>query len=100
MPLAPDTLIARADNLLSSELHDETVLLDVQQQKFYGFSLTSQAIWQKLAEPRSVRCLCDDLLAEYAADAPVIETDTLKFLDYLQENGLIVIVDPADEGLK
>ena len=84
-----DTTVARSDGLLAAELDDETVLLGMEQQAYFGLDKTGQAIWQQMEQPRRVREIVAALTARYAVEPDVCAAQTLAFLRTLASQGLI-----------
>ena len=88
-----DSIVARSGDAVATELHGETVLMTIQAQNYFGLTLTSQDIWQRIAQPTRVRSICETLAREYNAPLPTIESDTLAFFDRLAACGLIKLVE-------
>jgi len=91
-----DSVVVQAENLLSSELDGDTVLMGVNQAAYYGLDSTGQRIWNLIAEPRQVSEVCDLLIAEYDVDRTTCEHMVFAFLNELYKEGLIRIVDKDD----
>jgi hypothetical protein len=88
-----DTVVVQTENLLSSELDDDTVLMGVTQAAYYGLDATSQRIWDLISQPRQVSDLCDQLVAEYDVDRTTCEQQVCTFLTKLKNEDLIRIVE-------
>lgn len=88
-----DTVVVQTENLLSSELDDDTVLMGVTQAAYYGLDSTGQHIWKLIAEPRQVSEVCDALIAEYEVDRTTCEEKVCSFLNDLSKEGLIRVVE-------
>ncbi|GGF06720.1 hypothetical protein GCM10011611_10260 [Aliidongia dinghuensis] len=72
----------------------QTVLMSIDHGKYIGLDAVGTAIWQRLAEPVSVRDLCAQLMSAFTADAAELRRDVLAFLTRLHAYGLVDI-DPA-----
>jgi hypothetical protein len=83
--------VVRAENLLATDLDDETILMSIQQGAYYGMEQTARRIWQIIATPHTVAELCRQLAGEYAVDPAVCRQDVLAFLQELHAEGLIVV---------
>lgn len=90
MAIGLDDIIVRNSETLSTELVEQTVLMSAENGVYYGLTATGQDIWRFLAQPVSVRRLCQELCAKYQAPAATVEADTLAFLAYLESRGLII----------
>ena len=88
-----DTVVVQAENLLSSELDGDTVLMGVTQAAYYGLDSTGQRIWNLIAEPRQVSEVCNTLTAEYDVDRSICEEKVCSFLNDLNKEGLIRVVE-------
>jgi hypothetical protein len=91
-PVGPNTVIAQIEELVSSDLDGETVMMSVKNGKYYGMDAIGSRIWALIKQPRSVSELCDILLEEFDVDCERCEGDVLIFLNKLAEDNLIRIV--------
>jgi hypothetical protein len=91
-PVGPNTVIAQIEELVSSDLDGETVMMSVKNGKYYGMDAIGSRIWTLIKQPRSVSELCDILLEEFDVDCERCEGDVLIFLNKLAEDNLIRIV--------
>jgi len=87
-----DSVVVQAENLISSELDGETILMGVTQAAYYGLDATSQRIWDLISQPRQVSEVCDQLVAEYDVDRTTCEQQVFNFLTELNKEGLIRVV--------
>ena len=93
--LTLNTIVSRRSDLLSSDLSaTELVMMNLDRGFYYGMEETAKAIWERLAEPRTVADLCADLLARYDIDRASCERDVLAFVDDLLQEDLIHVHDP------
>jgi hypothetical protein len=86
------TVVVQTEDLLSSELDGDTVLMSVSQASYYGLDATSQRIWNMIAQPSRVADLCEQLVADYAVDRATCEKQVCAFLTKLNKEGLIRVV--------
>ena len=91
-PIGLDTVVAQIEELVSSDLDGETVMMSVKNGKYYGMDAIGSRIWALIKQPRSVSELCDILLKEFNVDRERCEKDVLIFLNKLAEDNLIRIV--------
>lgn len=92
MAFTLDDIITRTPLTLSADLTEQTVLMS--DDTYYGLTATGQDIWRSLAQPINIRQLCQELSTKYRAPLPTVEADTLAFLTYLNDRGLIVAAKP------
>lgn len=96
MPESPprldgDTVLHATDGVLRRSAGDETVLLDLESEEFYGLDGVGARVFELLAEPRSVRALIDTLHTEYAVERDVLSTDLLSLVTELVQRRLVVV---------
>jgi hypothetical protein len=82
----------QAENLVSSELDGETILMGVNQAAYFGLDATSQRIWDLIAQPKKVSDVCDQLIEEYDVDRATCEQQVFSFLTELNKESLIRVV--------
>lgn len=90
------TVVVQTEDLLSSELDGDTVLMSVTQASYYGLDSTAQRIWNMIAQPHLVADLCERLISEYAVERTTCEQNVCAFLTELNKEGLIRVV--AEDG--
>ena len=86
---SPSEPVVRRPAIPSTELPDETVLLSLERQSYFGMRATSQRIWQLLEQPRTLQQLLDTLLLEYEVDPQQCKCEVAAFMDSLWAAGLI-----------
>ena len=91
-----DKVVVQTENLLSSELDGETVLMSVTEASYYGLDATGQRIWNMITQPIRVADLCEQLVADYDIDRISCEQQVCAFLNELNEEGLIRVVAEDD----
>jgi hypothetical protein len=91
-----DSVVVQTEDLLSSELDGDTVLMSVTQAAYYGMDATAQRIWNMIAQPSRVGDLCEQLISDYAVERSACEQDVCAYLTELNKESLIRIV--AEDG--
>ena len=56
---------------------------------YYGLKGPAQSIWNNLAEPLSFSTLVDRLVKEYRVSAETCRADVEKFLEQMEQEGLL-----------
>jgi hypothetical protein len=90
-----DTIVRRADGLVSCDLDGETALMSVANGKYYGLDPIGSRIWVLLEEARPVAAMCALLVAEYDVELHQCQSDVLGFLNDLAQDNLIEITNEA-----
>lgn len=80
---------APASNVETATTEDGTVLLDVDQGRFYGLNSTGTEVWQLLINGRSVEQITGDFAARYNAPPERIRTDIDAIVSQLRDRGLL-----------
>ena len=83
------SFISRNPDIISTDIHNETVAISIASGNYYTFTATSYEIWRKIIDPVRVGDLIAFLEESYASDQAVIKEDTLKFLAHMHDAGLI-----------
>jgi hypothetical protein len=81
------------DSIISAELDNEAVLLNVETGIYFGIDAVGTRIWQLLEAGSSVEDIFSQLQEEYDVEPSELRTDLNEFLDVLQANELVQIVD-------
>jgi hypothetical protein len=84
----PEQLIVSTE-VLTRQVGDEVVLLDLASGNYFGLEAVGARIWQLLGEARSTASIRDTLLAEYDAPADTIEADLQRLVAELISRGLV-----------
>ena len=86
-----DVHLVADSRVLSSQLGDDVIIMDVENGRYYSVTSVGARIWHELAVPTDVTTLCRRLEAAYDATPNVIQTSVLRFLDGLLARKLIRI---------
>ena len=87
------TTIQASDEIVSSKLDDEVVMMSIEKGAYYGLDKIGSRVWELLATPRTVSDICDILIQEYDVTREQCEQDMLAWFTELAENNLIQIAD-------
>ena len=83
--------IEKKQEIISSGMDDETVMMSIQEGKYYGLNPVGSRIWELLAQPRTLARVCDILLAEYDIPAEECQREVVEFVEKLLEKKLVKI---------
>ena len=90
--VALSSVIATSDDLVSSDMDGEIVMMSVDKGEYYGLDETGSRVWTLLETPRQVSELCEILAGEFDVEQEQCERDVLAFLNELAEEELVSIV--------
>lgn len=86
---SPGDRLFRAQDLLSTELDQETVLMSIDAGAYYGMAETARSIWEKLEKPLTFSALVDELVKEYQITPEACAADLQAFLGVMEQEGLL-----------
>lgn len=96
-----DTLYRRSASVIPRRIAGETLLVPVagrsldpshRSAELFVLNATGERMWEWLAEPKTLRDLARNLIAEYDVAAEVAEADAAAFVESMREVGAIDIV--------
>jgi len=82
-------LLCRKQDKISTELDNETIILDIELGVYNGLNSVGTTIWKILEHEVTFDYLCQKLMREYKVDKDTCERDVLLFLQRLSNNELI-----------
>ena len=89
MKYQPGDRFSISTNVLSQEVHGETVLLDLEGESYFGLNEVGTRIWQLLQSGQTIADVLDTLFDEYEVSRLQLEKDLAELLDKLREQGLV-----------
>lgn len=81
--------VVRTAEILSSSVHEELVMFDVEAGKYYGLNEMAATIWRILETPITVESICEGLLEAFDVSPEQCRKEVLVFLSKLERKGLI-----------
>ncbi len=91
-PIKDSSIVQVNDNHIAGDLLDgEIVIMNKQDNIYYGLNDVGGRIWQLIKEPRPVSNLIDTLMEEYEVDRPTCTSEVMALLNDMAERGLITL---------
>ncbi len=81
--------LSRTENLLSTQLDEETVLMSIDAGAYYGLEGPARSIWEILEAPVTFSALVDRLVKEYRVSPETCAADLERFLGEMEREGLL-----------
>ena len=78
-----------SSEVLVQEVDEETVLLDMKSESYFGLDEVGTRIWQLLQETGDLQTIFNTMLEEYDVDEKQLKNDLLDHVAQLGEAGLI-----------
>ena len=75
---------------IARQVGDETVILDLAGEAYFGLNRVGTRIWQLMDEGKTVSEICDALIEQYDVSRDQLEQDTLRLARNLAEKSLIL----------
>lgn len=92
MPIVTDGQIRRPDDVLIRLLGDESVLLNLASESYFGLDEVGTRMWSALEQAGTVEGAYRILIEEYDVEPEKLRVDLATFVDKLSEAGLVEIV--------
>lgn len=87
--IKPSDQLHRAQDLPSTQLDKETILMSVEAGAYFGFEGTAQFIWEALADPITMTGLLERIAGEFDVEPAACRADVEHFLNELLQEGLL-----------
>lgn len=91
--LTKESIVSHSAGVLSADIDNETILLSIENSKYYGMASTGNRIWGLLTSPISIAEIIDTLVQEYQIGREQCEADVFEFLSQLLSNKLITQIE-------
>lgn len=85
----PEDRLIRNQEMLSTELDQETILMGIDAGAYFGLAGTAQWIWEKLESPITYSTLVEELVKEYNVTPEACSADLQGFLEAMEREGLL-----------
>jgi RNase adaptor protein for sRNA GlmZ degradation len=90
-----DQRVRAPDHVLFRELDGEAVMLNLEDESYYGLDAVGTRMWTALQTAETIGDAHAQLLAVYDVDAGQLREDLIELLETLRERGLVIISDTA-----
>jgi len=87
--MKPDTRLSIPPQVMSRQVGEETVLLDLKSGIYFGVDGVGKLIWESVADGLSLAETVAVITTEYAADEERVQADVIAFAKDLVERGLL-----------
>jgi hypothetical protein len=84
-----DELLCRSEDLFSTELDQETVLMSIDAGAYYGLEGPARSIWEQLETPLTFSALLDRMVGDYEVEPETCAADLEGFLAEMEREGLL-----------
>ena len=91
--LSQKSVIRASKQPLSSEIAEETIILDMKSGTYFGLNETGTQIWKWLQEPKTIKDVQSLIMEEYEVEEEQCDRDLQAILQEMLAAGLIEVVD-------
>lgn len=81
--------LRRSSAAISARVLDETVILDLDRDRYTRLNGSAGLLWEELAQPRTEPELAARLVSEYGIDADRARADVSRLVGRLRQSGLL-----------
>jgi len=85
-----NAVIKKSKEILSSQIDDETVMMDIEKGEYYGINQVGTRIWVLLERPHTIKQLCDTLMEEFEVGEEECFGDVREFVGRLAEKKMVI----------
>lgn len=92
-PMNLNQIVRLSPQVISQQLANETVILDLDSESYFGLDAVGTRIWQLIREGADLQTIKNTLLEEYDVDESQLQADLEALIADAQQRGLITLVD-------
>ena len=85
----PQTLLARSNQVLYSEVDGDVTMMSVENGKYYSLKEVGARIWALLEQPMSPEQICNQLMVEYRVDRERCEGEVISVMRQMASEGIV-----------
>jgi hypothetical protein len=93
LPIDLNSKVTISDSVLFRKLEEESVLLNLDNEMYYGLDEVGTSMWVALESSESISLAYRQLLAEYDVDSDRLQSDLIELVRNLLEHELIILSD-------
>ena len=93
MDISDSMKVTVPENVMFRDLEGEAVLLNLDNENYYGLDSVGTRMWNVLSSTGSIQEAYDVLITEYDAEPEVLRKDLLELVKDLETQGLINLSD-------
>lgn len=87
-----DSLIQQTSRWISSEINEQTVIMNIESGEYLAFEEVGTSIWKYCEVPITISSICDKLITEYEVGLEQCRQETMSFIRDAYDRGLIQLV--------
>lgn len=87
--LTKDTLVIKAESLLTSEMDDGLVMMSIENSSYYSMDKIGKSIWEAFDVSANIEEICKIMCERYEVSQEECLNDVTTYIDTLQKAGLV-----------
>jgi len=91
MSLSLDQRLVVPPDVLINVVENESVILNLKSERYFGLDEIGTAMWKALTGTRSIQAACDELLLRYDVEPDRLRQDVQELAEKLVEHGLLEV---------
>ncbi len=88
--VGPGSVLCRSVDALAQEVDDETIIMDLATEAYYGLNETGTQVWNALDGRTALASIVDELVERYDVSREVLMEDCINLVSALRDVGLII----------
>ncbi|GMQ90429.1 MAG: hypothetical protein BMS9Abin10_0806 [Gammaproteobacteria bacterium] len=84
-------IVTPSPEVMAQELDGETVLLNLESERYFGLDDVGTRVWQHVLEHRRLERVCGEMQKEYDVDESRLRADVLQLVEELLEAGIVTV---------
>lgn len=90
-PLDISASLIPSPEVLVQELDGESVLLNLESERYFGLDDVGTRVWQHMVVHRRLERVCEEMHKEYDVDEATLQADVLRLAEELVEAGIVTV---------
>lgn len=88
-----NTKVRTSENVVSTELDDEVVIMSVADGRYYSLNSVGAVLWREISTPKTLSYLCNFVEQNFEVSSEICRKDVLSLTEQLYNVGLVEIVE-------
>jgi hypothetical protein len=89
--LDPETRVVRSPEPVIAEFDGGFVMLSVEAEKYFSLNATAEAIWRRIAQPITLKALCESLAEEFDVAPEAAAAAVTAFVSRLVDERIVSV---------
>lgn len=85
------TIVTPSTEVLVQELDGESVLLNLESERYFGLDDVGTRVWNLLSEHRLLERVCEEMQKEFDVNEARIRADVLRLVEELLDAGIVTV---------